>query len=85
MASHSCCRRRAPNPRAWAPIAAATFLLVAAANAFAVAYVSTEHYIYYWDWSFYWLNFETLGELARSNPFAALATVSSSIRYYPLP
>ena len=33
---------------------------------FAVAYVSTEHYIYYWDWSFYWLNFETLGELAAA-------------------
>ena len=55
-------------------------LLVIAANLFAAAYVSAEHYIYYWDWSLYWLKFEQLGELARADGFAASAAVAASIR-----
>lgn len=55
-------------------------LVVAAANLWAVWYVSAEHYIYYWDWAAYWSGYQQLGELAGQHPFAALKAVSASVR-----
>src|SRR5689334_13043881 len=54
--------------------------LVVAANAFAVIYVTSEHYIYYWDWSRYWLMFQDLGYFARNGPLRAIRLVAGSIR-----
>lgn len=56
------------------------FALVLAVNMFVVAYVSSEQYVYYWDWSLYWIGFTQLGEMFRHNAAQAMVFVSRSVR-----
>lgn len=68
--------------KGWYPGAArlgAVLLLVLAANAWASIYISAERYIYYWDWANYWLMFQELGALLRSDVVAALLEIRRSI------
>jgi hypothetical protein len=58
---------------------AAALTLAAGANVWAAAYVSAERYIYSWDWALYWLMFQELGGLLRSDTLVALATIRGSI------
>lgn len=66
------------SPRAVVCVVVALVLAVGA-NAWAVGYVSAERYIYSWDWATYWLMFEHLGGLLRSDTVAALTEVRTTI------
>jgi len=57
----------------------AALVLAAGANGWAVHYVSAERYIYSWDWATYWLMFQQLGGLLRSDIVAALGEIRGSI------
>lgn len=50
------------------------------ANLFTVYFVRQERFIYSWDLSGYWLNYQFLGNLFRTKPLSALCTVLHSIR-----
>ncbi len=63
-------------------------LLVLAANAWAVGYVSAERFVYAWDWAAYWLQYQEFGALLRSDGVAALGEIRRSIavsEYTPVP
>ena len=58
------------------------------ANAFATYFVTQEHYIYYWDWSYYWHKSQDLSTSLMHHPISALSSLISSVRsddYNPLP
>ena len=58
-----------------------TFLgLAILANAFAVYYVTQEHYIYFWDWSGYWLMSQELSASLMNHPMSALRSLITSVR-----
>jgi hypothetical protein len=59
---------------------AAGIALVLGANSFAAAYVTSERYIYYWDWSRYWLMFGDLGIAFRTELSSAIQWVAGSIK-----
>ncbi len=54
-------------------------LLAVCANVWAAYYVSSEHYIYSWDWAAYWLQFQEVGGLLRGDFAAALAEIRHSV------
>jgi len=58
---------------------AAALALAVLANLFAAAYVSAEHYIYYWDFSLYWKKFGQLGQMLQTDIVGALVAVMRSI------
>ncbi len=58
---------------------AVVILLVLAANVWAAGFVAAERYIYAWDWATYWLMFQHLGALLRTDAPAALAEIRTSI------
>lgn len=63
-------------------------LLVLAANAWATGYVSAERFVYAWDWAAYWLQYQELGALLRSDGMAGLSEIRRSIavsEYTPVP
>lgn len=50
------------------------------ANAFAVYYVAQEHFVYFWDWSGYWLFYLDFSESLLAHPIRALISLIDSIR-----
>src|SRR5690349_16990440 len=66
------------GPRTWLFVAAALGLLIAA-NLFAAAYVSSERFIYVWDYALYWQKFGLLGDMLRTKPGTALPYIAWSI------
>jgi hypothetical protein len=54
-------------------------LLVVGANAWALAYVSAERFVYFWDWGHYWTMFQDAGRLLRSDALAAFTRIGQSI------
>jgi hypothetical protein len=53
--------------------------LLIAANLFAAAYVSSERFIYTWDYSLYWQKFGVLGDMLRHKPATAFPYIAWSI------
>jgi len=57
------------------------FLAIAVlGNGFAAYFVSQEHYVYFWDYSGYWISSRDLSASLLRDPVAALRDVISSIR-----
>src|ERR1700730_506130 len=80
----------APGPiTGYAGILALAFLgFVILADAFAAHFVVQEHYIYFWDWSRYWVTSLDFSTLLVERPFAALQQLIECVRscdYNPLP
>ena len=50
------------------------------ANAFAVYFVTQEHYVYFWDWSYYWLMSQELSVSLMHHPMSALRSLITSVR-----
>src|SRR5690349_10642648 len=69
---------RLATPRIWLFVVAALGLLIAA-NLFAAAYVSSERFIYVWDYSLYWQKFGLLGDMVRTKPATAFPYIAWSI------
>jgi putative flippase GtrA len=55
-------------------------VLVMLANAFAVYFVSQERYVYFWDWSSYWLMYRDFSASLLQHPQGALMSLLASIR-----
>ena len=49
-------------------------------NLFVVSYLSQERYIYFWDYSGYWIMYQDLGELLKRDPSQAIGKLINSIR-----
>lgn len=61
--------------------------LAVLANAFAAYYVAQERYVYYWDWSGYWVMYRDVTAALAQHPVATLGSLIGSIRrddYNPL-
>jgi hypothetical protein len=54
--------------------------LAVLANAFAAYYVAQERYIYYWDWSHYWLWYRDLTTSLAQQPMVTLSALIDSVR-----
>jgi len=50
------------------------------ANAFAAYFVTQEHYVYFWDWSGYWLMSQELSASLMHHPMSALSSLIDSVR-----
>jgi hypothetical protein len=59
----------------------AYFGLAILANAFAVYFVTQEHYIYYWDWSGYWDRYREISASLLVHPISTLHSLIGSVRH----
>jgi hypothetical protein len=59
----------------------AYFGLAILANAFAVYFVTQEHYIYYWDWSGYWDRYREISTSLLVHPTSTLHSLIGSVRH----
>lgn len=59
---------------------AACLALAVLANAFATYYVAQERYIYYWDWSGYWVMYRDLTASLAEHPIVTLGLLIDSVR-----
>lgn len=66
--------------RRYGAAAAACLALAVLANAFAAYYVAQERYIYYWDWSHYWLWYRDLVTSLAQQPMVTLGALIDSVR-----
>ena len=56
------------------------FITIIFANVFSIIYVNNEKYIYFWDFSTYWVYYSDLGEICLRSPVEAIKSVFSSVR-----
>jgi hypothetical protein len=66
--------------RSNAGVLVAFLCLAILANAFAAYYVAQERYVYFWDWSAYWLMSQNFSELLLHHPMSALDSLIHSVR-----
>jgi hypothetical protein len=49
-------------------------------NLFVISYLGQERYIYFWDYSGYWIMYQDFGDLLKQDPFQALIKLITTIR-----
>ena len=59
---------------------AALLVALVLSNVFASAFVGSERYVYFWDWSGYWIQFRDLAAKLLAQPLQAIRESISSVR-----
>jgi hypothetical protein len=66
--------------RAYGGVVTAFLSLAVLANAFAAYYVTQERYVYFWDWSGYWMWYRDLTASLAQRPIATLRSLIRSVQ-----